>query len=146
MPVGKQFVYHANQESTDAASLEDLANMDNQISSLRESINLGKSNEKLLRASLATVNATLSTEELRASIESLELERTEMLARLDPLRSGSVKPVQPKEKDETEMTWKQWSKKAASRKRMCMEMWGYASYKTPIGQTSQELWVRSSYE
>lgn len=142
---GKQFVYHAIQDSKDAASLEDLANMDKEIATLRDSIALSKSNEKLLKAGLAAVNATLSTEDLRATIIGLELEHTELLDRLGPLRSGSVKPVLPKEKEETEKMWRQWSKKANARQRICMEMWGYATEELPEGQTKQELWVRAIY-
>jgi 26S proteasome regulatory subunit (ATPase 3-interacting protein) len=138
---GKQFVYHAIQDCKDAASLEDLANMDKETASLRDSIALSKSNEKLLKAGLAAVNATLSTEDLRVSITGLELQHTELLARLGPLRSGSVKPVLPEDKEETEKTWRQWSRKAVSRKRICTDMWSYATEELPEGQTKQELWV-----
>ena len=139
--VGKQSVYHAIQDSNDAASLEDLTRMDKEIASLRDSIALARSNEKLLKASLATVNATLSTEDLHASITGLELEQREILARLDPLRSGNVRPIPPEEKEETEKLWRQWSKKAASRKRICMDMWSYATEELPEGQTKEDLWV-----
>lgn len=134
-------MYHAIQDSKDAASLEDLANMDKEIASLRDAIALSKSNEKLLKAGLAAVNATLSTEDLRISITGLEFEHTELLARLGPLRSGSIKPAPPEEKEETEKTWRQWSRQAASRKKICMEMWSYATEELPEGQTKQELWV-----
>lgn len=140
--IGKQFVYHAVQDPKDTASLEELAEMDKVIASLRDSIALAKSNEKFLKASLTAVNATLSTEELRASIAALELEHEEIIARLGPLRSGNVKPVLPEEKEEAEKLWKQWSRKAASRKRICMEMWSYATEEMPPGQTKEELWVR----
>lgn len=134
-------MYHAIQDFKDAASLEDLANMDQDIASLRDSYALSKSNEKLLKAGLAAVNATLSTEDLRVSITDLEFEHAQLLARLGPLRSGSVKPAPPEEKEETEKTWRQWSRKAVSRKRICMEMWSYATEELPEGQTKQELWV-----
>ena len=134
-------MYHATQDSKDAASLEDLARMDTEIASLRDSIALARSNEKLLKASLATVNATLCTEDLRASIAGLELEQREILARLGPLRAGNVRPIPPEEKEETETIWRQWSKRAASRKRICMDMWSYATEEVPEGQTKEDLWV-----
>ena len=62
---GKQWVYHAVQDPDDALSLDDLAAMDKEIATLRDSIITAKANEKLLRANLIAVNATLSTEELR---------------------------------------------------------------------------------
>ena len=117
--------------------------MDKDIASLRDSISLAKSNEKLLKASLANVSATLSTEEIRAIVTNLELEHTEILARSAPLRTGSVKPVLPEEKEQTERAWNQWSNKAALRKKICMEMWSYASWEMPEGKTRDDLWVRS---
>ena len=138
-------MYHAIQDSKDAASLEDLARMDKEIASLRDSIALARSNEKLLKASLATVNAALCTEDLRASITGLELEQREILARLGPLRSGNVRPIPPEEKEETERIWRQWSKRAASRKRICMDMWSYATEEMPEGQTKEDLWVCHCY-
>lgn len=138
---GKQVVYHAVQEPKGAASQEDLAEMDKEIERLRESVAAAKAREKLLKASLATVNATLSSEDLRASIIALELEQTEILARLGPLRRGSVTPVAPEDKEQAEKLWRQWSRKSASRKRFCMEMWSYCTEELPEGQTKEELWV-----
>ena len=45
------------------------------------------------------------------------------------------------EKEETEKTWRFWSNKATSRKRICMEMWAYGTQELPEGQTSEDLWV-----
>lgn len=143
--VGKQIVYHAVQDPKDSASLEDLAQMDREMETLRESIATAKANEKLLKASLATVNATLSSENLRARIITLEQEQKELLARLGPLRTGSVRPVSHDEKEEAEKAWRQWSKKAASRKKFCMEMWCFCTQELPEDQTKEELWVREIY-
>ena len=60
-------------------SLEDLAAMDKEIADLRETIATAKANEKLMRANLISVNATLSTEELRSCVSLLELEKEEIL-------------------------------------------------------------------
>ena len=135
-------MYHAVQDPHDAASMEDLAAMDKETEDLRESIATVKANEKLLRANLTAINATLSTTDLRANIAILELEKKGVLARLIPLRSGSVKPVSPEEKAEVDKTWNEWSSKANTRKKICMEVWAHCTEGLESGQTKEELWVR----
>ena len=122
-------------------SIEDLAAMDKEIAGLREAIATAKANEKLMRAKLISVNATLSTEELGSSVSLLEMEKKEMIARLGPLRSGSVKPVLPEEKEAVDKAWREWSKKASSRKKICMELWAVSTEEMEPGKTRQELWV-----
>ncbi len=122
-------------------SLEDLAAMDKEIADLRETIATAKANEKLMRANLVSVNATLSTEELRSCVSLLELEKEEILARLGPLRSGSVKPVLPEEKEAVDKAWREWSRKSSSRKKICMELWAVSTEEMEPGKTRGELWV-----
>lgn len=138
---GKQWVYHAVQDPDDAMSLEDLAAMDKEIAGLRETIATAKANEKLMRANLISVNATLSTEELRSSVLLLEIEKNEIVARLGPLRSGNVKPVLPEEKEAVDKAWREWSRKASSRKKICMELWAVGTEEMEPGKTRKELWV-----
>ena len=116
--------------------------MDKQIHDLSEEIATAKANEKLLRANLIAVNATLSTDDLRASVITLESEKKEILARLGPLRSGSVTPVSTEEKNEIEKAWKEWSRKAGLRKRICLELWDFCTEEMQEGQTKGDLWVR----
>lgn len=122
-------------------SLEDLAAMDKEIADLGETIAAAKANEKLLRANLISVNATLSTEELRSSVSLLGLEKEEILARLGPLRTGNVKPVVPEEKEAVDKGWREWSRKLSSRKRICMELWAISTEEMEPGKTKKELWV-----
>ena len=138
---GKQWVYHAVQDPNDATSLEDLAAMDMEIADLHESIASAKGNEKLMRAKLVSVNATLSTEELRSRMSLLDLEKKEMVARLGPLRSGHVKPVLQEDKEAVDKAWKEWSRKASSRKKICMELWAISTEEMEPGKTREELWV-----
>ena len=121
--------------------LEDLAAMDKEIADLRETIATVKANEKLMRANLVSVNATLSTEELRSSVSLLEIEKKDILARLGHLRSGNVKPVLPEEKEGVDKAWREWSKKASSRKKICMELWSVSTEEMEPGKTRKELWV-----
>ena len=123
-------------------SLEELATLDRDIAALREHLGTTKANEKLLRASLISVNATLSTEELRSSVSLLEHEKNEVLGRLGPLRAGNFNPVSPREKEAVESEWSQWYRKLAARKKICLEMWEICTEEVPEGKTKAELWVR----
>lgn len=143
---GKQIVYHAIQDPNDAASLVNLASMDQEIADLRETVSTTKAKERLLRANLISVNATLSTEELRSNVTLLELEKKEILGRLGPLRSGNVKPVVPEEKEAVERAWKEWSRKAKVRKKICIELWEMCTEEVEEGKTKEELWVRRDEE
>lgn len=127
-------------------SLEDLAAMDKEIAGLREDINTAKANEKLMRANLISVNATLSTEELRSSVSLLDLERNEIKARLGPLRTGNVKPVLPEEKEAVDKAWREWSRKASGRKKICMELWAVSTEEMEPGKTKEELWEELGLE
>lgn len=122
-------------------SLEDLAAMDKEIADVRETIATAKANEKLMRANLISVNATLSTEELGSNVSLLELEKNEMVARLGALRSGNVKPVLPEEKEMVDRAWREWSRKASSRKKICMELWAVSTEEMEPGKRKEELWV-----
>ena len=122
-------------------SLEDLAAIDKEIAELRENIARAKAKEKLLRANLISVNATLSTDEVRSSVSLLGLEKEEILARLGPLRSGTMKPVLPEEKEAVDKTWREWSRKRSSRKEICMELWAISTEEMEAGKTRKELWV-----
>ena len=138
---GKQWVYHAIQDPNDAMSLEDLAAMDKEIAELRDSIATAKANEKLMRANLVSINATLSTEELRRSVSLLEMEKKEIVARLEALKSGNVKPVLPEEKEAVDKAWREWSRKASSREKICMELWALCTEEMEPGKTKEEFWV-----
>lgn len=115
--------------------------MDKEIADLRETIATAKANERLMRANLISVNATLSTEELRSSVSLLEIEKEEIIARLGPLRSGNAKPVLPEEKEAVDKVWREWSRKASSRKNICMELWAVCTEEMESGKTKEDLWV-----
>ena len=115
-------------------SLEDLAAADKEIADLRGTVAAAKANEKLTRAKLISVNATLSTEELHRSVSRLEVEKKEILARLGALRSGDVKPVLPEEKEAVDQAWREWSRTASSRKKICMELWAVSTEEMEPGR------------
>jgi len=115
--------------------------MDQQIATLREEIATAKSEEKMLKAQLITMNATMSTNELQAGISGYEAEQQGLLARLGPLRSGNVKPVSAEEKAAVDKDWRLWNYRSNIRKKICMEVWGHLTEELPEGKTREELWV-----
>ena len=117
--------------------------MDREIAEHRESIATLKANEKLLRSNLASVNATVSTDELRSNVDSLGAEKAELLARLGPLRKGDVKPVSIEQKAEVDRLWSVWKRKAEGRKRIAMELWAMGTDTLPEGKTKGDVWVRA---
>ena len=141
IPSGKQIIYHALQDPNDALCIDDLAAMDHTITALREQIAILKANEKLLRSNLASLNATMSTTELRAQVHALQSSKAELLARLGPLMKGVVKPVTREEKAEVDVAWKMWKQKALVRKKIAMELWGMVTEVLPEGKQNGELWV-----
>lgn len=115
--------------------------MDQEIEAIREDIVAAKSNERLLKANLATLNTTLSTEDLCGAVIALELEKEQILARLVPLRSGSAKPVSSEEKTDVDNAWAQWQRQWTVRKKIAMDVWAHATEVIPEGTTKEELWV-----
>lgn len=116
--------------------------MDKEIQQLRESIATAKADEKSLRANLIAVNATMTIGDLRISVIALESEKKELLARLGTLRAGTVKPVSREEKDEVEKAWREWSRKATVRRKICMDLWDFCTEEMQEGRTREDLWVR----
>ena len=123
---------------------EEITALDEKIQDLREDITITRGEEKLLRASLTALSASMSTTDLRASLLGIHAQRQAILTRLEPLRSGTVKPVFPKEKAEVDQAWKIWNHRASTRKKICMEVWAMATEEMPEGKTKEELWVGSS--
>lgn len=115
--------------------------MDAEIATLRTDIANAKATEKLLRTSLVSANATLSTDELRTAVALLEYDRMETLGRLGPLREGSVKPAAPEEKARVDIEWRLWGKKASARRKIGMELWALCTQEVEEGKTREDLWV-----
>lgn len=122
-------------------SLEDLAAMDAEIATLRTEIANAKATEKLLRTSLISVNATLSTDELRTAVTILEHDKKEITNRLGPLRAGNVKPVLLEEKARVDGEWTAWGRRANSRKKIGLELWGVCTEEVEEGKTREDVWV-----
>lgn len=98
--------------------------MDDEIQRLRDETSQAKAMEKTLRSTLSNTNATLSTADLRASVAALEAERAEVIARLGPLRTGSVRPISAEEKAGVDAELRKWEKMEKARAKIAKEMWG----------------------
>ncbi|MCJ1358118.1 MAG: hypothetical protein MMC33_008116 [Icmadophila ericetorum] len=143
---GKQSVYHAIQEAKDNASAEEIAAMDKEIADLREKISTSKGLEKIMKAQLTTLNTTMSIQDLKNGILIAKTTKHALLERLALLRSGNAKPVSAEEKEEADHAWKVWSRHAAVRKKICMDVWDYATEELPEGKTKEELWEERGLE
>ena len=116
--------------------------MDREIATLREQIAAAKGQEKILKAHLTNLNATMSTSDIKTALLVQEEEKKELFARLGPLRSGNAEPVSLEEKTAVTDAWNLWSRRACARKKICMEVFAHVTEELPEGTTKEELWVR----
>ncbi|CAI6338840.1 unnamed protein product [Periconia digitata] len=123
MYTGKQIVYHVHQNPDDALTPEQVASIDSQISDLQSATAALNTTAKTLRSTLASLNSTLSTSDLIATVQTLDAEKQEMLARLDMLKAGKAKKVTKKERDEVERGWKTAGLASRRREKIAREMW-----------------------
>ncbi|KAF2144572.1 uncharacterized protein K452DRAFT_296003 [Aplosporella prunicola CBS 121167] len=136
---GKQIVYHAIQNSADSAGPEELAAMDASIQALKDETTAAAGEAKSLRAKLTTLNATMSTVDLRSTVIGLEAETQELRARLDSLRGGSVRPVTGEEKAGIDKELARWKKAEAARGKIAKELWAYILDVLPEDVQAAEL-------
>lgn len=139
--LGKQTVYHALQDSSDDASTEVIANLDQEIKQLQEQLTTLRANEKKARADLATLCSKPLLSELRQDIDRLEKEKESILGRLAKFHGNDSVQVSPAERAGIEREWKLWQKHASTRSRICRDMWKRCSEVVPEGMTREELWV-----
>ena len=116
--------------------------MEKEIQSLRDYISSAKAEEKILKANLVNLNATMSTQDIRNSVAAIEIEKNSSLKRLDLLRTGNVTPVSSEERAVVDQEHKVWTRHVAVRKKICMNLWAYVTEELPEGKTKEELWVR----
>ena len=113
--------------------------MDATIASLRAETAAALTTAKSLRASLTSLNTTLSTTELRAAVAAQEREKAELLGRLGALRAGEVQSVGKDEREEVEREWGAWRKVSRARERIAGEMWGLVEDSLPEEVDKAEL-------
>ena len=138
--LGKQLIYHALQDPKDSVGAEELSAMDQEVIRLREEVNAAKIEEKALRTKLTAVNASMTIDDYRSATDVLEHDKKALTSRLEPLRAGTTKPVEPKEKEEVEREWKLWTQRANGRKKIAMELWDVIT--EPLSPDARyQIWV-----
>jgi 26S proteasome regulatory subunit (ATPase 3-interacting protein) len=143
LTAGKASVYHALQQSADAATPEQLAAMDAETEVLRVELNDLKTEEKSLKANVGSLTSGMTISELEKEAAELERRKAELVARLEPLRAGTVKPVSADERDKAEREFKMWRTRAATRKKIAMELWEMLTEELPDGMSKEDMWVRA---
>ncbi|KAJ4312272.1 hypothetical protein N0V94_007538, partial [Neodidymelliopsis sp. IMI 364377] len=123
-PAGKQIVYHALQNPKDAISSDQLAALDDQIADLKTRTTDLQTLAKTLRSTLTSLNSTLSTADLLSSISSLELEKSEILTRLESLKAGHARKITAEEREKVEQEWKAMRSVAMRREAIAKMFWG----------------------
>lgn len=137
---GKQLVYHTIQDPSAAAPPEQLAALDAKAESLREETTALKSQAASLRTELATLNTTMSTADLRTAVADMESKKSEILARLEDLKSGHAKPVSQEEKRAIDAEAEKWAKLEKARSKIRLEMWRTClEYAANVGLDGEEL-------
>ncbi|KAF2685760.1 TBPIP-domain-containing protein [Lentithecium fluviatile CBS 122367] len=121
---GKQIVYHAIQNPEDSCTPEQLVQLDTTIADLRTQTTNLIATAKTLRSTLSSLNSTLSTADLVANVQALEVEKADLLGRLESLKAGKAKKVTKRERDEVERQWKNWGAVARKRQKISGSVWG----------------------
>ncbi|ODM18337.1 hypothetical protein SI65_06208 [Aspergillus cristatus] len=128
-------------DSSDEATTDVIANLDEKIRQLEEKLTTLKTDEKNVRAELATLRSKPLLSELRQDIGRLEKEKESILAQLDEFHGhDSSVQVSPEERAEVEREWKRWQRQVNVRRRICRDMWMKCSEVVPEGMTREELW------
>ncbi|KAL8805584.1 MAG: hypothetical protein Q9182_001849 [Xanthomendoza sp. 2 TL-2023] len=130
----------------DSMKVVDPSTKDQRTKDLQKHIETAKSCERLLKAHLASLGVTSSSDDVWARITVLELEKEKLVQRLDELRSGKIKAVPSKEKEMVDQELDDWTKKAISRKQIFMELWAVVLDGLPKRKTKDQLWEEIGLE
>ncbi|KAM5464993.1 hypothetical protein MauCBS54593_006626 [Microsporum audouinii] len=140
---GKQMVYHVVQDTANEATPEELAAMDEKITSFREQLEVAKVQEKTLKTELAVLNSRVSSTELLAQINQLEVRRGILNDQLTQLSKETVtgRTVTEEESRRVHRDWTAWKRHASLRKQACRETWLKCTEVLPdTVKSKDELW------
>ncbi|KAF2257558.1 TBPIP-domain-containing protein [Lojkania enalia] len=144
-PAGKQIVYHALQ-CPDSIIPSQIADLDATISSLRTQTADLQAATKTLRIALSSLNSTLSTSDLIASIQCLGIEKKEIVDRLASFKAGKAKNITKKEKNDVESEWTKWAAIAKRREKIAGEIWKLIEDVLPEGQKKGDVRALLGFE
>ncbi|KAI4655739.1 hypothetical protein J4E93_000454 [Alternaria ventricosa] len=122
----------------DACTTEQLATLDETILDLRTQTTTLVAAAKNLRGSLSSLNSTLSTADLVASVTTLETEKEQIESRLDGLKKGKAKKVTTSEREAIEKEWKKSIRVAKKRQKIVKEMWEMIAEQIPDPQERED--------
>jgi hypothetical protein len=107
-------------------SPEELQQVTLSVTQLRGEISALTQAVKIQRQQLHAVRNAIpaSADVLHGKLAISESERVGLLERLEPMRSGNARPVDPEERMKLEGEVKVWRGREARRKRIVREMWG----------------------
>lgn len=94
---------------------------------------------KILRNTLLSLNSELSTADLLSSVAGLEVEKTEILARLDSLKQGKAKKVTQADREQVEREWKKAGVVARKREKVARECWRFIEDRVPEKEAREDL-------
>ena len=98
--------------------------------------------QKALSSRLTSVRCPLPTRELHSIVESLEAERNVVVDRLTWLSVEDFTSLLLEQRADVNRQWSIWSRKAAARKAMALELWRIVTELLPEGKGRDILWVR----
>ena len=136
----------APQDPNEDLSPEAITTLADTLAEIKGEINSLRTEERSLKAKLAALLGTQTTSELRDSIAAREAELTQLRARLEPLRSGTVAPVNVEVKVKVDGELARWEAAAKGRKKIRDEMWAFIKDALPDDVNAEEVkvWCRSS--
>ncbi|KAF3167179.1 hypothetical protein EYR41_011914 [Orbilia oligospora] len=118
---GKQMVYHTPQDPDDFASPEEIAAMKTLVEVMKERTSTLKAELKSLQVTLQNLRSMPTADDLKSEVGTLQREVTDLRSRLEPLRSGDVKPISAEEKQKVQMEAKKMQGLWIARKRWSKE-------------------------
>lgn len=113
--------------------------MNVEIARLHESTVDFKSEERKLRAAIRDGGTVVPIAEIKSAISGLQVEATELEKRLEVLRSGEVKPVDPAERAKVDAEWRTWQVKEKARKKIAKDLWATVRDMMPEGTNAEEV-------
>ncbi|KAF2011793.1 homologous-pairing protein-like protein 2 [Aaosphaeria arxii CBS 175.79] len=120
---GKQWVYHALQDSEGTLNSDQLSDLESDITSLRSQTATLQASAKLLRSTLSALNSTLTTAALVTNISTMQGEREAIRGRLSMLQAGNMNKVTPEERETLQTGWNKWNDKARKMESITHNMW-----------------------
>ncbi len=122
---GKVKIYLAKQDSFEVPSPEELAEMDNQIASLKEQLAAASEQHKVLQAELKGVESALSDEQLQIQIGEFKTTFDVLEQKLKSLQNpepGAPPPISAEEMSLIEKSLGKLSAEWKKRKRICYDV------------------------